>query len=234
MHRKQIKTSRYVSAFAITIVIFLLGFISGGEINEHKLQRIYDLENDIRVESLGNELVFEMISSDLCENVNTTTYTTEITKLGEKLTYMEQIYGYDSAQVHNLKNYYTLLLTRHWIINKEMVEKCNLTKPNVLYFYTNFGDCVDCEDQGLVITNTHRKFPYFNIYAFEFREDNPAINFLKEKFVLSENRLPTVIIDGDVHYGFQSKNTLIEEMNLTGLHEEYLLKEEAKKSQEES
>jgi len=229
MHRKKIKSSRYVGALAITIVIFLLGFIIGSAINEQKLQNIYDLENDIRVESLGNELVFEMISNNLCEYVNTTAYTTEITNIGRKLTYMESIYGYDKPQVHNLKNYYNLLLIRHWIINKEMNEKCNVKKPNLLYFYTNFGDCVDCEDQGLVLTNIHKKYPYFNSYAFEFKEDNPAVNFLKEKFKLSEERLPTLVIDGKVYYGFQSKDFLINTMNLTGLDTMYKNIENAKK-----
>lgn len=233
MHRKKIKSSRYVGALAITVVIFLLGFIIGSAVNEQKLQTVYDLENDIRVESLGNELVFEMISSELCKNVNTTTYTTEITELGKKLTHMESVYGYDAPQVHNLKNYYTLLLIRHWIINKEMNERCNVTKPNLLYFYTNFGDCVDCEDQGLVITNTHIKYPYFNIYAFEYRENNPAINFLKEQYGLSEERLPTVIIDDEVYYGFQSKENLIQTMNLTGLDAEYKALEAAKLNKSE-
>ncbi len=203
-----------MSAFAITIVIFLVGFIIGSAINEKKLQVIYDLENDIRVESLGNELVFELVSSDLCENINITSYTTEISELGKRLTYMESIYGYDSPQVHNLKNYYTLLQIRHYLINKDMQETCGIDKPIVLYFYTNFGDCVDCGDQGLVLTNVHRQYPQFNIYSFEFAENNPAIEFLKEKYVLEEHRLPTVIIDNEVNYGFQSRDFLIETMNL--------------------
>ncbi|MFW5977590.1 MAG: hypothetical protein ACOCQQ_03695, partial [Candidatus Nanoarchaeia archaeon] len=107
MHRKKIKSSRYVAALAITIVIFLLGFLVSNMINEHKLERVYGLENDIRVESLANELVFEIVSADLCKNINLTTYTTEIAQLGKKLTYMEGIYGYENPHVQNLKNYYS-------------------------------------------------------------------------------------------------------------------------------
>ena len=47
MHRKKLKTSRYVAAFAITFVIFLLGFLVSNMVNEHKLEQVYDLENDI-------------------------------------------------------------------------------------------------------------------------------------------------------------------------------------------
>lgn len=220
MDRKKIKSSRYVAALALTLVIFLIGFIIGGVLNETKLQQVYDLEHDIRVESLGNELVYELITADLCENTNLTSYTTEITELGRRLSYMEQVYGHDNAQVHNLKNYYALLLIRHWIINEQIEEKCKTPKPSVLYFYSNFGDCVDCEDQGLVLTNVHRNYPFFTTYSFEFNEDNPALNLLKEKYSIDADRLPTLVIDGKTLYGFQSKEYLIEYMNLTGLLDE--------------
>ena len=81
MHRKQLKTSRYLAAFAITLVIFLLGFLVSNMVNEHKLEKVYDLENDIRIESLGNELVFEILSADLCKNINLTGYTAELTEI---------------------------------------------------------------------------------------------------------------------------------------------------------
>ncbi len=214
MHRKQIKSSRYLSALAITIIVFLSGFILSSLVNEAKLQNVYDLENEIRVESLGNELVYNLISSDLCSNINLTSYTLELSTLGRKLTYMESIYGYDSAQVKNLKSYYSLLLLRHWIINNEANEKCNYTKPNVMFFYSNYLDCVDCEDQGLVLTYVHKKYPFFNTYSFEFEEDNPGIKFLKEKYNLTSYRLPTLVIDEKVYYGFQSRDFLIDKLDL--------------------
>jgi len=214
MHRKQIKSSRYLSALALTIIIFLSGFIISSMINEAKLQNVYDLENDIRVESLGNELVYKLVSLDLCSNINLTSYTLELSDLGRRLTYMESIYGYDSPKVQNLKSYYSLLLLRHWIINKDANQKCNYSKSSVMFFYSNYLDCVDCEDQGLVLTYVHTKYPFFNTYSFEFAEDNPALNFLKEKYNLTGNRLPTLIIDDEVYYGFQSRDFLTDKLKL--------------------
>ena len=214
MERKKIKSSRYLSAFALTIIIFLLGFIISNFVNEAKMQKIYDLENEIRVESLGNELVYNLVSSDLCANTNLTSYTVELSDLGKKLTYMESIYGFESPKVMNIKNYYSLLLVRHWMINTNANSICNISKSNVLFFYTNYLNCGDCEDQGLVLTYVHDKYSSFNIYSFEYQLDNPTMNFLKEKYKLNSSRLPTLIIDDEVYYGFRNKDFLIDKLNL--------------------
>lgn len=213
MHRKRIVTARYLAALAITIVIFLLGFLLGGFTSEQKLQRVYDLEHDIRVESLGNELLLTLITSDLCTNINFTTYTSELRSLAQKLTYMESLYGFDAPQVKNLKNYYTLLMIRHWIIMERANAECGFNRPSVLYFYTNYG-CEDCEDQGLVLSAVHRDNPVFNTYSFEYELDNPALRFLKERYHISADRLPTLVINGETVYGFQTREAIEERLKL--------------------
>jgi len=210
MRRKKIRQSRYAAAFFFTISIFLAGYILGETISERKLEKVYDLENDLRVESFGNELLFFLVTQDYCTNTNLTSYTKYLTETGRKLTHMEDEYGHDSSQVISMKNYYTLLMIRHYLIFEKANELCNYTNSEVLYFYTNDGTCEDCEDQGLVVTNVHRKDPDFNIYSFEYNLENPALDFLKEKHGISHDRLPTLVIDGEVFYGFQSKESLNE------------------------
>lgn len=214
MNRKNIKSSRYLAAFSLTLVIFLLGYILGTMISEAKLQKVYDLENNIRVESLGNELLFQLVSRDLCDAVNMTSYTEELTETGRRLTYMEGLYGYDSPPVLQLKNYYSLLLIRHWLLSEQLRDKCGIDKPFVLYFYTNQGDCSDCEDQGIVLTGVHKEYPFFNTYSFDYYQQNPALNFLKERYGILPSRLPTLVIDNKVYYGFQSKEFLLQTMDL--------------------
>jgi len=166
MHRKKIKSSRYMAAFFFTVTIFLIGLMVGQYVSEKKLQIVYDLQQDLRVESLGNEMLFQLVSEDLCKNINLTSYTEEVSSIGKRLTYMESIYGYDAPEVWSLKSYYSLLLIRHWLLAEEAKKVCGMKKPSVLYFYTNEG-CEDCEDQGLVLTNIHRNYPLFHIYSFE-------------------------------------------------------------------
>ncbi|MGM5488782.1 MAG: hypothetical protein ACQESG_07575 [Nanobdellota archaeon] len=211
--RKKIRPSRYLAAFSLTIVIFLVGFIVGSFINEMKFQKVYDLQYDIRIESLSNELLHELVSNDLCENINMTSYNTEMYELGKRITYMEEVYGYDSEKVQPMKNYYSLLLIRQLVLNKKADQECNLSTPNVLYFYTN-RDCEDCSDQGLVLTSVHKKYPFFNTFAFEYHLENHALDFLKKKYEIDPNRLPTLVIDDETYYGFQSREFLIDKLDL--------------------
>ncbi|MBU1201258.1 MAG: hypothetical protein KJ583_04140 [Nanoarchaeota archaeon] len=226
MDRKEIKTSRYVAALFFTITIFLIGLIVGNYISELKLRVVYDLQNDLRTDALSNELLFQLISIDLCKNINMTTYTSEVSKIGTRLTHMESIYGYDAPEVWSLKNYYSLLLIRHWMLSEKANELCKLNTSAVLYFYSN-KDCVDCEDQGLVLTNVHKNYPLFNIYSFEVDLQNPSLEFLKEKYNIQKERLPTIVIEEEIFYGFQSKQFLIDYLDL-----ERKLEEDKKKHPE--
>lgn len=213
IERKRIKSSRYLAAFALTVVVFLIGYIVGTEVNDRKLESLQYMEQDIRVESLSNELVFALVQTDLCGSINMTSYTEELAQIGRRLTYMEDVYGYNAPEVIRLKNYYSLLQIRHWMLTTQVKEKCGYDSPAVLYFYTNEG-CEDCEDQGLVLTNTFRNYPFFNTYSFEYNTENAAVEFLKARYNITPGKLPTIVIDGEVHYGFQSKDFLIEELEL--------------------
>lgn len=126
---------------------------------------------------------------------------------------MESMYGFSSEEVIQLKSYYSLLAIRHWMLAKDLNDKCNANRSLVIYFYTNYG-CTDCEDQGLVLTNLHRAYPFFNIYSLEYTLNNSAVNFLKEKYDVKTDRLPTLIINDEVYYGFQSRDALIKIMDL--------------------
>lgn len=211
--RKRIKTSRYVAAIAVTIVIFLLGYLVSTELNMNKLNKLTNLEQDIRIDSLSSELLLQLVQEDLCASINVTSYTEELSNYGRRVTYLESLYGYDSEETIRLKNYYSLLAIRHYMISDSINKKCNKDTPLVMYFYTNYG-CADCEDQGLVLTNVHRNYPFFNIYSFEYMLNNSATDYIKDRYDITPDRLPALIIDGEVYYGFQSKDTLIKVMDL--------------------
>ena len=209
MNRKIPKYTLYIAALAIAISIFLGGYIIGEEINEYKLQSVYDLQNEIRVDSLSNELTSQLISAEECGSINTSQYTTEIADIGSKLTYLESIYGFDSPIVQNLKSYYSLLLIRHMVLNEQVQAKCNAGQPALLYFYSNFERCGDCEDQGLILSAIHKESPSFVIYSFEVAEDNSALAFIKNKYNITSKRLPAIVYDDTVYYGFQPKDTIV-------------------------
>ncbi len=213
IERKRIKTSRFLAAFALTVIVFLVGYMIGAMLSERKLDNLSYLEQDIRVDSLSNELVFSLVQKDLCSSINTTSYTEDLGKIGKRLTYLETLYGYNSPEVTSLKNYYSLLEIRHWMLHEELNTKCGYDMPLVLYFYSNEA-CVDCEDQGLVLTNVHKNYPFFNTYSLEYNLENPALDYLKNRYSINHTRLPAIVVDGEVYYGFQSKDFIIERLKL--------------------
>ena len=206
MNRKRPKYTLYVAALALTVAIFLGGYIIGEEINEYKLQHIYDLQSQIRVDSLSNELTSQLISAQECSLINISSYTSEIAEIGSKLTYLESIYGFESIVVQNLKSYYSLLLIRHMLLNEQVQTKCGTGQPALIYFYSNFKNCSDCEDQGLVLSTLHKERPEFVIYSFEYTETNSALNFIKKKYDVSAHQLPAIVYGEKSYYGFQSKS----------------------------
>jgi len=216
MKTHKINVSRYMLAFALTIIVFLIGYFVGNTISNIKLDNLSYLEQDIRVDSLSNELVFALAQAELCNDISSSSYTKELADIGKRLVYMESLYGYNSQEVIRLKNYYSLLQIRHWMLFTEMNKKCGYNTSLVLYFYTNYG-CNDCTDQGLVLTNIYRSRPFFNIYSFEYAINNSATNYLQTVYNISKDRLPTLVINGDVYYGFQSKDVLNDRLNLNKL-----------------
>jgi hypothetical protein len=211
--RKKIKSSRYIAALAITLLIFLLGYMASSEINKTKVDKLNYFEQDLRIESLSSELLLQLVQKDLCNSINLSSYNEELASYGTRITYLESMYSFSSQEVVRLKNYYSLLEIRHWMLANDLNTKCDQNRSLVIYFYTNYG-CTDCEDQGLVLTNLHKTYPFFNIYSFEYTLNNSAIDFLKQRYNIPTNRLPAVIINDKVYYGFQSKDTLIKLMNL--------------------
>jgi hypothetical protein len=208
MERKKMRTLEYTLALTISIIIFLLGAMLGSTINDAKLASITTLEQDLRVTSLSTELLIELI--DDCEDINNSVYTEEISEIGARLTYMESIIGFKSSEVKNLKSYYSLLLIRHWLINEKLQTVCESAKEDVFFFYSNFIPCADCEDQGNVLTYVHDEENTFNVYSFEFQEENQAVEFIKKKYNIEAHTLPVLVINDTPYYGFQSKETLQE------------------------
>ncbi|MEM0230948.1 MAG: thioredoxin family protein [Candidatus Woesearchaeota archaeon] len=211
--KRRIKTARYIIGIAAAIIIFLFGFMASALINSQKFKQLSDMAQDIRADALSNELLYQLVQSSSCKDLNMSEYNLELYTIGKRLTYMESLYGFENQEVVKLKNYYSLLEIRHWMLMKEIGAKCGYKTPIVLYFYSNFG-CADCEDQGLVLTNIHQEYGNLQVYSFEYALNNSALNYLKNKYNISQNRLPTLVINEEVHYGFQPKNKLIQLLEL--------------------
>ena len=122
---------------------------------------------------------------------------------GNRLSYAEDQLGSDNEQVIRLKQQYSLLEIRDYLITKELAAACRHKPVTVLYFYSNAGDCDDCDRAGYALSYLRDTYPLLRVYSFDY---NLELGALKTLIAVTkvENRLPAFVINGKLFYGFTS------------------------------
>lgn len=204
-HEKIFQKSNYLAALALTLLVFGTGILLGNHFSTSKLNQIEGLQQELNAQTLGAELQTLLLTEFPCSSFNST-ITEELFDVGSKLDYMEGQLGKTNKEVLTLKEYYSLLEIRHWMLLKLAKERCGTEYNLVLYFYSNLGDCDECEQQGYVLSTLHKKYPYLNIYSFDANIHNPALETVKTIFGI--HRVPALVINNQVHTGFKDKNEI--------------------------
>ena len=127
----------------------------------------------------------------------------ELRPLAERLSYLETQSGVDENELLRLKRYYSLLQIKDLLLMKKVSGKCHLKPVFILYFYSNKGDCKDCENQGYVLTALSETYPQLRIYSFDYNLDLSALQTLLTINDV-DNKLPALSINGKVYHGFRS------------------------------
>ncbi len=195
----------YVAAFAITTLVFVFGILIGHQFTAKKLSQIEGLQKELNAQTLGTELQTLLLTEFPCTSFNST-LTEELFDVGTKLDYMEGQLGKNDKEVLSLKEYYSLLEIRHWLLLRLAKDRCNANYDSVLYFYSNLGDCDICEQQGSVLSTLHKKYPSLTIYSFDLNIPNPALQTIKRIFGVKQ--APTLVANQKVIEGFRDKNEL--------------------------
>lgn len=199
MERQKIMKSHYLAAFAIATLVFVGGILIGNFFSQEKLNKINQLEQDIKMDTMGTELQYMLLSENPCTGFDYATFSKELFNMGARLEYMESQLGVNDPRVLELKEYYMLLEIRHWLFLKKVSEECNYGYDLILYFYSNKGDCTDCDKQAYVLNYLHNKY-LMNIYSFDVNIDNPLTYTLKSMYNLTS--VPSLVINGEPISGF--------------------------------
>lgn len=209
MEGKRINKLKLFSIFITTTFIFVIGIFFGQSISSSQLDKIENLQQDLRTQTLSLELQYALASQEPCNLTNLEIIGDELYDMSELLANMEGSLGKLNNDVLSLKEYYSLLEIKHWLFLEKIKKECNKDTPVILYFYSNLGDCDECEKQGYVLTYLKKKEDDLNVFSFDINLDNSVINSLKEIYGLDNRKLPVIIIDEKVYEGFIE----IEELN---------------------
>lgn len=199
---KQAETIKYAAAISIATLIFFTGLVLGNFTANQKITELDKFEQDLRADSLALELQYDILSENPCGSINHSTLTDELYELGSKLTFMENGLGIDDPDVIRLKEYYSTLQIRHWLLAKQEKNECNPNINLIMYFYTNDETgCDKCDEQGYALTYLRKDNPDIRTYAFDNEIDNVALNTLKQIYFESEE-FPVLILNEQTHHGF--------------------------------
>ncbi len=208
MSRQKINGTKYLTVFAITTLIFLLGLILGNFVSGIKMNQLEDLENDLRTDTMAIEMQYLLLAEDPCKALNTTPLTNELHDIASRLDYMENRLGDKDPEVLRLKEYYSLLELRHWTFFKRTNKECGFGTGLILYFYSDKKNCPVCEEQGFILTYIRKKFPHVNVYSFDINLENVAMRTVKELHGVQNEKAPVIIINGKPFIGFTSKDVI--------------------------
>lgn len=204
-----IDTKKYVFTFLITLAIFATAFFASSYFSSKRVETIKQIQDNIAIDILSSETQFDLLKEVSCSNVSDSVLSQELSELGEKLSHAEGERGTDDSDIIYLKKYYSLLEIKDYVLSKQLAAKCGVAKKPVfiIYFYSNKGDCPDCEKEGYVLTYLKEKYPELRVYSFDYNLGLSAIETMKKIYRIP-SALPALVIEDKTYTGFKTAEEL--------------------------
>jgi len=198
------KIGTYIIAFLITALIFATAFYASNYFNNRRVADIRATQDDISTDILSLETQFDLLQEHSCSDIaESTILPSEMTSLGNQLSYMESQGSSNQAEITRLKRLYSLLEIKDYLLMQQLAAKCNLKPVFILYFYSNKGDCADCEKQGYALTALSETYPELRVYSFDYNLNVGALQTLISIHKVGDT-LPAIVINGETYDSYQS------------------------------
>lgn len=211
-------TSLVITGFLL-ISIILMGAILNQEREEYIDEQFQGIHNDfnnmealsLMAESYDNKMACLAFEKQLKELDGS------IWKLGEKLEkyksaseefYKDEYYQRQKKIFNENQVYYYLLM-------KKMVEKCNISKKTILFFYKNSAECEKCDDQSFILSDINRLddddgHQEMAIFSFDMDLNISTINILSRYYEIDE--YPCIIIEEKKYCGIRGERLIMEKI----------------------
>ena len=217
--RKKMQKRRYLAAFAITALIFTLGFFAGLVIDSQRAEYLMSAYNEQRIEYGSIQLQYQLIEQITrdgdCEAL-TATFEQNINNLENariRLETYQQDATLNEAEFNLLSREYTHAQIRYYLLAERTQELCGEDIATILYFYSDSAQCPDCEDQAFVLTYLKRLMQD-RLLVFSFNslmvEEEPTIRLLMNRYEITE--FPTIVVNQEVYAGLTTRNELLENL----------------------
>ena len=200
---------KYTLAFVITAAIFGTAFYIAQRIDDQRVADIRATEENISIDILSSETQFDLLGNLDCKTISENpVLSDELNDLESRLAVAEQNLGTQNSEVIQLKEQYSLLEIKDYLLLQEISGKCNLKPVYILYFYSNAGDCPDCSREGEELTYLRETYPGLRVYSFDYNLDLSALKTLIALQKI-QGSLPALIVNTRPPiYGFKSLDEL--------------------------
>lgn len=195
---------------ALVITLLLAGTVAFAinYLNRARITELSAIEDQLSIDILSLDTQFSLLEAAPCDSAaSSTTLTGELADMGDRLSYAESQLGSDNAQVIRLKEQYSLLEIRDYLITKRLAAACGAKPTTVLYFYSNAGDCKDCDKAGYALSYLRDTYPTLRVYSFDYNLDLGALRTFID-ITKVRRQLPAFIINGKPYYGFTTLESL--------------------------
>lgn len=128
--------------------------------------------------------------------------------MGDRLAFAEERSGADDPEVLRLKERYTLLQIRDFLLTKKLATTCGIKPVVALYFYSNVeGECTDCDRAGYALSYLRQTYPALRVYSFDYHLDLAALKTLIAVQKV-DAKFPAFVVQNKASYGFTSLEDL--------------------------
>jgi len=195
-------------ALGITVVIVGTVFYAVQYLNQQRVADLSAIEDQISIDTLSLDTQFSLLEAAPCGSVaSSTDLTGELNDLDNRLAYAESQLGSTNQQVVQLKEQYSLLEIRDYLVTEQLAAACGTKPVTVLYFYSNAGDCSDCDKAGYALSYLRQTYPALKVYSFDYNLDLGALKTLLSVEKI-KGALPAFVINGKNYYGFTDLTSL--------------------------
>jgi hypothetical protein len=202
-------TRNSLIALAITIAIIGTVVYAINVLDRQRAEEVDAIESQLFTDTLSIETQFALVANAPCNDIaDGTTLSAEIGDLGDRLSLTEERLGSVDPQVIRLKKQYTLLQIRDYLLAKQIASECKTAPPVIaLYFYSNEGDCSNCDRAGYALSYLRQTYPALRVYSFDYHLDLGALSTLVAVQKV-QPKFPAFVINDKVSYGFTSLEDL--------------------------
>jgi hypothetical protein len=195
-----------LGVFAITTLIFLSGFMFANFLTESKLGGLDQAISDISLQTASVETEYSLMLENPCTFGGFSRLTASLDALAEKLLFNNMKSQQTQTHFMSIKQNYFLLETRHWIFVQKLNKECKTNYTTILYFYSDLGDCANCEAQGIVLSEVKKTYPSAMIYSYDINTDYSLVTTIKA--IYNVTTAPSLVINGKIYDKFMTQDDI--------------------------